>query len=179
MRFEGVALAAMVLGASVAGCDQGPTAPAEPVPSGPQASVVSAALPMTTSQKLPFQQTFFVPCAAGGAGEPVEFTGTIHFLAHESMSATGNAVYKLQYQPQKMVGIGLVTGDTYQGTGAQHVTETVRGDGLPYEGTWVLTQGLIGAGPGNNLLIRERIHVTINNNGDITTDFHLVDVRCF
>jgi len=176
MRLQNMALAAVVLGAFASGCDQGPTAPEEPVFSELQTSVASAT---TSSEKLPFQETFFVPCAVGGVGEPVAFEGTIHFLVHESMSATGNAVYKLQYQPQKMVGIGLTTGDRYQGTGAQHVTETIRGDGFPYEGTWVLMQGLIGPGPGNNLQVRERIHVTMDNNGIVRVDIDYFEIICF
>src|ERR1044072_8982649 len=60
----------------------------------------------------------FVPCAAGGAGESVFFSGTLHGVSVTTIDDTGTFHTVLHFQPQGIQGEGLTTGANYQWTGA-------------------------------------------------------------
>src|SRR6187200_1380869 len=72
---------------------------------------------ITVSSQLPIALEVFVPCAAGGAGEVVSLSGTLHRLFHLTFDANGAIHAKFQDQPQRLSGIGQSTGAAYQGTG--------------------------------------------------------------
>lgn len=58
----------------------------------------------------------FVPCANGGIGELVDLNGSLHILI--TFTINGNTISgKTHLQPQGISGVGLDTGDKYQGTG--------------------------------------------------------------
>lgn len=58
----------------------------------------------------------FVPCADGGAGEVVELGGPLHTLITMNVNSN-NASGGIHNQPQGISGLGVTTGDKYQGTG--------------------------------------------------------------
>jgi len=115
--------------------------------------------------------TVFVPCAAGGAGEIVDLSGPLHTLI--TFTINGNNVSGTShFQPQGIVGTGETTGDKYQATG---VTKDSSFKGSFQNGqftqTFVNNFRIIGSGSGNNLLVHEVAHITINANGTVTV-FH-------
>jgi len=132
---------------------------------------------MTTSVRIPLPQPFqvFVPCAAGGAGELVDLSGTLHVLFHTTLDGNGGFHSKTHFQPQGVVGTGLTTGDTYQGTGA---TQSQFNGAVGEESTFVDNFRLIGQGPGNNLLLHETFHATVNANGVATAFVSSFRVEC-
>ena len=109
----------------------------------------------------------FIPCANNGAGELVIFQGNLHILL--SFTINNNRVSgKDHFQPQGLTGTGSVTGDKYQATG---VTQSMFSGSLvngQYQSTYVNNFRIIGQGPGNNLLVQEIAHFTINANGTLT-----------
>jgi hypothetical protein len=117
----------------------------------------------------------FVPCAAGGAGELVDLSGTLHVLLHTTLDGSGGFHAKTHFQPQGVVGVGLTTGDIYQGTGA---TQNHLNGSVGEESTFVDNFRLIGPGPGNNLLLHETVHVTVNANGVVTALVSNFSVEC-
>jgi hypothetical protein len=115
---------------------------------------------VVTNETTSYAYSGFVPCANGGAGELV--TGTID--AHNLITSTvdGNTEsWQFQFQPRGSL-VGTTTGDAYQLTGvtrgSYHTNLRSDNDVL----TYVNTYHLIGPGPGNNLLVREVAHVTID-----------------
>ena len=109
----------------------------------------------------------FVPCADGGAGEIVELNGNLHTLI--TLTVNGNNFSaKTHFQPQGMSGEGLTTGDKYQATGVtqDHIKASFTNG--QFNGTFVNNFRIIGQGPGNNYLVHENFHVTINANGTVT-----------
>src|SRR5690242_14302269 len=91
---------------------------------GALASVTAAQAGNTTVTNTsgPIDFLTFVPCANGGVGEVVEFSGDIHFLT--KVTINGNRVNTdshVNYQGMK--GTGQTTGDTYVGTGSSHFTD--------------------------------------------------------
>ena len=73
---------------------------------------------------------------------------------------------KTHTQPQGISGQGLTTGDKYQATG---VTQDQFNVTVGQEETFVNNFRMIGQGPGNNFLVHETFHITINADGTVTT----------
>ena len=130
------------------------------------------------SQKIPFAQVAFVPCADGGAGENVLIEGTLHILSKFSFDANGGVHVKLHFQPQGATGTGLSTGDVYHATGVTQETLNINASGLPITNTFINSFKIIGEGPNNNLLIQETVHVTINENGELTANVVNLSAEC-
>jgi len=121
----------------------------------------------TISTVFPIDLIVFVPCANGGAGEDVALSGNLHDLFH--ITVNGNSLHvKAHDQPQGISGTGLVTGDKYQATG---VTQDEFNTSFGMEETFINNFRIIGQGPGNNFLVHENFHITINANGTVTA-FH-------
>jgi hypothetical protein len=126
---------------------------------------VSAA---TQNSIFPITIFVFVPCANGGAGEVVELTGNLHDLFDVSTNANGGFHIKVQDNPQGVSGTGLTTGAKYQGTG---VTSSESNFNVGSQQTSIDNFRIIGQGPGNNFLVHDNFHVTVNANG-VVTSFH-------
>ena len=126
---------------------------------------------------LPVEIVLEIPCANGGAGEVVTLTGDLHILM--SYVINGNVVRgRFHDQPQGISGYGSITGDRYQATGVtqgQFKSSLQNGQALI---SFVNNFRIIGQGPGNNFLVHENLHLTINANGDVTTAVDLVGADC-
>lgn len=115
--------------------------------------------------QVPIDISVFVPCAAGGVGEIVNLSGTLHMVFHTTTDASGGFHSTSLSQPQGVSGTGLTTGDKYQGTGE---TQSTFNGKVGSEFTFVSNFKIIGQGPGNNFLVHENFHVTVNPNGEVT-----------
>lgn len=133
------------------------------------APVLAKAETFRVSEKFPLDLVVFVPCANGGAGEYIELSGHLHTLFHITFDGQGGYHAKSHFNPQGVSGTGLTTGDKYQGTGVTQDQFIIGRVG--FENTVVNNFRLIGQGPGNNLLIDENSHITVNANLTITS-FH-------
>ena len=128
----------------------------------------------TVSTVFPIDLIVFVPCANGGAGEDVALSGNLHDLFH--ITVNGNSLHvKTHDQPQGISGTGLVTGDKYQATG---VTQDEFNTSFGMEETFINNFRIIGQGPGNNFLVHENFHITINANGTVTASHDNFTVDC-
>jgi len=110
----------------------------------------------------------FVPCANGGAGEVVELSGPLHTLI--TFTFNGNEVSgTTHFQPQGISGIGLSTGDKYQGVGLtqDHFAGSLQNAQFSY--TFVNNFRIVGQGPGNNFTLHETFHLTFSASGAITS----------
>jgi len=118
-----------------------------------------------------------IPCANGGAGEIVDFTGDLHIVV--SLTINGNNVSgKSHFQPQGLKGVGQITGDQYNAVGVTQ--ESFKGSlqNGQFEQTYVNNFRLIGPGPGNNFSVHENAHITINANGDVTASIDNFGTDC-
>jgi hypothetical protein len=128
----------------------------------------------TVSTVFPIDLIVFVPCANGGAGEDVALSGNLHDLFHITINANSLHV-KTHDQPQGISGTGLVSGDKYQATG---VTQDEFNTSFGVEETFINNFRIIGQGNGNNFLVHENFHITINANGTVTSFHDNVTVDC-
>jgi len=121
-----------------------------------------------TNQKIPYNGWVWVSCANGGNGETVRLTGDLHALFQVTFDENGGLHVASQYQPMGITGYGEVTGDKYQATGVTRHNENLQPVAYPVEYTYVNNFRIIGPGPGNNFVIHETYHITINANGEVT-----------
>ena len=159
----------------VIGCSEAPTAPLAEESLAAESGLSAG---KASSMRVPFAQSFPVPCANGGAGEDVLVSGTLHIVSNFNIDNSGGVHGKIHFQPQEATGLGLITGDTYQATGVTQQTMNVNAGGLPFTATFVNNFRLIAPGPGNNLQVHQTIHTTINENGVLTADVDNSSVEC-
>jgi hypothetical protein len=121
--------------------------------------------------------TVFVPCAAGGAGEVVDLTGPLHSLISSTVNGNNVSGY-FHFQPQGISGTGETTGDKYQATGVTQQSFKTSLQNGQANLTFVNNFRIIGQGPGNNYLVHETMHITINANGTTTVSFDNLTIDC-
>ena len=165
--------AVAVLAVVVAACVDAPTSPRSL--SGSEPSLAATAT--TTSERIDNSFLGHVPCANGGAGENVEFSGTLHVTEHRSISNSGHMVIHFTFNPQGITGVGLVTGDTYRSVGQTGLIVRWRA-GQPFSNTYSNNFLVIGPGKGNNFLVHELIQVASNAHGDVTAEVVKIEILC-
>jgi hypothetical protein len=130
---------------------------------------------VTTNVSMPIDIVVFIPCAAGGAGELVELTGELHLLFATTLNSNGGFHVKMHAQPQGVSGIGMTTGAKYQGTG---VTQEEFNANAGVQQTTVNNFRIIGQGPGNNSVLHENTHITVNPDGTVTANVDNFSTDC-
>lgn len=138
-------------------------------------SALAAAETFTVSSFFPIEILVFVPCANGGAGEDVLLSGNLHDVFHITLTPSGGFRVSFSDNPQGVTGTGLTTGDKYQGTG---ITRDNFGGRVGFEETFVNNFRIIGEGPGNNFLVHDNFHITVNANGTVTSFHDNFSVEC-
>ena len=175
VRHAVAGLTTFVVAASLLGCGDAVREPTGVSPASPRFSATTT----TTNEQVPFSQLVSVPCANNGAGELVLISGTLHILTHQTISDAGHLQFKVHFQPQGASGVGLTTGDTYRATGVTQQTVTVDlTDGAPQEFTFINNFRIIGRGRDNNFLVHQTVHVTVNANGEVTSEVVNTSVEC-
>jgi hypothetical protein len=105
----------------------------------------------------------------------VSHSGNLHALFHVTVNGAGHATLTSHVNPQGVSGIGQTTGVKYQGTGVTRSDTTAR---VGFQTTAVNNFRIIGQGPGNNFLVHDNLHFTINANGTITTFVDNLRIAC-
>ena len=114
--------------------------------------------------------TVFVPCAAGGVGEVVDLSGPLLTLISFTINGNNVSGY-FHFQPQGVSGTGETTGANYQATGVTQETFKNSLQNGQANLTFVNNFRIIGQGPGNDFLVHETMHVSVNADGTVTV-FH-------
>jgi hypothetical protein len=113
------------------------------------------------------------PCT----NEPVELTGSLHILMTMTTDSSGGMHFVVHFQPQGVIGVGLMTGDIYHGVGKTDIMGNASSSGVS-ESTFVNTFDLISPGSTPNFLMRDTIHATLVANGTLTTNVVNSTVEC-
>lgn len=142
---------------------------------GIAASVSAAQAAVVTNETVSYAWSGFVSCANGGAGEFVTGRIDVHNLITSTVNGNVDS-WQFQFEPHGSV-VGRITGDTYRLTGVTRGTyEEILQSG-EYTLTYVDRYQLIGPGPGNNLVVRETAHVTIDGD-DAVVEHDDFGVEC-
>ena len=123
-----------------------------------------------SNQKIPYNDSIWVFCANGGRGEPVRLTGDMHALFLYTIDENGGRHVASHFQPMGITGYGEVTGDKYQATGVTRHDWNLQPAAYPVVYTLVNNFRVVGPGPGNNFLVHETYHITLNANGEVTAE---------
>jgi hypothetical protein len=127
---------------------------------------------------IPIDQSVFIPCANGGAGDNVTLGGPLHMLAVVTFTKD-QAHVKLQANPQDVTGKGSGAGATYRATGVSRDDLNVNtANGFPVNETIVNNFRIIGKGQVDNFLVHETLHFTVNANGMLTANHDSLSVEC-
>jgi len=142
---------------------------------GMVASVTAAQAEVTSNEQVSLAFAGFVPCANGGAGEILSGTIDVHNLITSTVDGN-NVSEQFQFQPHGSM-VGAITGDTYRVTGVTKGTSTESLQNGQYTLTYVNNFQLIGPGPGNNLLVHEIAHMTIDGD-DVVVQHDNLSIDC-
>lgn len=125
---------------------------------------------VTTNDTTEISLSVFVYCADNGNGETVDLSGPLHTLISFTINGNNVSGY-FHFQPQGISGTGETTGTKYQATGVTQESFKSSFQNGQANFTFVNNFRIIGSGPGNNYLVHETLHYTINANGTFTV-FH-------
>ena len=143
--------------------------------------LLSSVLPIhaavDTNMSFPVTISFFIPCAVGGAGEVVTLNGNLHVLISTIVNVN-HISSDMHFQPQGISGVGSVSGDKYQATGITRLSFEADVAGFPFNTTSVNNFKIIGQQSGNNFLVHENFHLTVNADGTITANIDNFSVEC-
>jgi hypothetical protein len=115
-----------------------------------------------------------VPCI----DEELLFTGSLHVAVTSTIGANGDHILVVQ-NDQGFSAVGLTTGTKYRRVGATVFQEDlISAEAVPLIFSFVNTFNILGPGPGNNLLIDEVTHFTINANGELTASVEYEKIEC-
>jgi hypothetical protein len=139
--------------------------------------VAPASAAVVVNDKTDISLTVFIPCAVGGTGEVVDLSGPLHTLISFTIN-NNNVSGDFHFQPQGISGTGETTGDKYQATGITRESFKASLQNGQANFTFVNNFRIIGQGPGNNFLVHETLHLTINANGTVTVFHDNFSVDC-
>jgi hypothetical protein len=144
------------------------------------AALIAVAPRRASAQASEFTDNQFVPFSllAVGCGDVISVTGTLHVLTHVTIDAAGGIAIKVHFQPQGATGVGLISNEAYQATGVTQQTITDNGPGPQFELTFINNFRMISNGPTPNFDVHQTIHVTVNNNGEVTAVVDNESVEC-
>ena len=131
---------------------------------------------VTANEQLSIAYAGYVPCANGGAGELLTGTIGVHDLASETVNGN-NVAWQFTFERRGEL-VGRVTGDTYRLSGVEHgaYTQSLGTDHATL--TYVNRYLLVGPGAGNNLIVRETAHVTIDADENVVVQRDDFSVDC-
>ncbi|HEY1870518.1 MAG TPA: hypothetical protein VGG71_05630 [Chitinophagaceae bacterium] len=124
---------------------------------------------------VPFENTLFVSCANGGAGEDVAMTGKTNFVYHIEWNDHG---FSMVYHDntREIKGVGAITGDNFVGSGGTQGNVS----GSWESGQWVGTtiSRLKIEGNNSSYTFNYHYHITITPDGDVTVKILNQSVTC-
>ena len=112
---------------------------------------------------------WFIPCVNGGAGELVDFTGTLSGVAH--VTVNDNRFVGRVSVITRLEGVGESTGQHYHFRDmiASGQSEALLTEQVSYTAAFATV--ITTAGPLNNLLVRGTRHLTLGPNGEFRANF--------
>lgn len=129
-----------------------------------------------SEEVVPYDQTLFVPCGNGGAGQEVALTGSLKIVEETVYNSHG---FTLNYHviTQGITGVGLSTGEKFQASGGNK--GTISGE-FGEEGQYsrVFIQQLRIVGQHSVFKVSYKTKITITPDGKITTSIEDETVDC-
>jgi hypothetical protein len=138
---------------------------------------ISPAFAQSTHSTDRFTEDFdlVVPASEGCTGEDVHVYGPIDVTVQTTTDAKGNTHLVTHYTPH-LTAVGLTSGTRYLAVGpTQIVSFDAAGPSVFNVANIIIT---VAPGSGDNFVLTEVVHVTLNANGQVTVEFDRINVAC-
>ncbi len=116
--FRGIWATTIALTAACSSTDA--VSPATSLTSAPRTVSADAQGPTTVSRSI--DQSVWVSCANGGAGEAVRVTGNLRYDVHRTQDSSGVFHFNIRSNTSGLSAVGLTTGTFFRGLMTEHVT---------------------------------------------------------
>jgi hypothetical protein len=127
----------------------------------------------TLREKIPITIQAYLDCA----GEIVEVSGNLHSVLHHTINGK-RATYTSHFQPMGLQGYGTVSGSMYNATGVTRQVNTLSLTGAQQTFTYVNRFHFVGTGGAASFFLKQTSHITVNANGEITSQVDNFDMSC-
>jgi len=137
---------------------------------------------VTTNEKIQMDMYVGFVCP-DGSFHLIHLSGYMHALYVVTLNDNGFHA-KYHYQPQGLSGLEVdpftlkPIGAKYQGVGVTQGQKSGKFDGPKHEYTEINNFRLIGQGNACNYMVHWTMHVTINANGEVTSEVQNVKITC-
>ena len=112
-------------------------------------------------------------------GEFVHLVGNLHLVTKVTEDGAGGFHILSRVNRQGMSGVGLTTGAKYQASGGNNLIFNYKVEPpFPYEWTNVVKYNLIGQGKVDDLTMHSTVHITVNANGEVTSEVEVERLSC-
>ena len=108
-------------------------------------------------------------------GELIRLTGRFHYLSHTTIDGNGRYHTKFHVNPIGVFGFGWPSGNIYHGTG---VTQWQNEGIVGAPQIFINNFRLISQGTAPNFMVHVNTHITVNANGDVTTNVDHTTMTC-
>ena len=135
---------------------------------------LAAPLPATASQPTRLRFRFPIDRTVNGCAEEVAISGTVQeILYFQETSDSFHFIDHINYQG--VHGVGLTSGLRYQAINSVTFTHNIaRGESLTFTDTFMV----VAQGPAPNFVAKAVLHLTVNANGEVTSDLTLGRFEC-
>jgi GTPase len=120
-----------------------------------------------TIHAVPFETTLFVPCANGGAGEDVIFTGFTNFI-YQMTWTDQNFTLVYHDNVHQVTGVGASSGEKFVATGGTN--GTVMGSWVNSQWIGSTIQQLRVVGRNNSFFVTYKYHIAISSDGKVVVN---------
>lgn len=177
-RFErfSVGMSALLVMMLLFSCSKNITdSPSEPATTSAAVNASAPSSERNGNTAVPFENTLFVPCANGGAGENVALTGKTSFVYEMAWTDHG---FTMIYHDNshEVTGVGLSSGETFTGSGG---TEGV------VMGSWVNNQWMGDMvrqmriiGENTVFRVNYKLHLIVTPDGNVVVNIREQTVDC-
>jgi len=138
--------------------------------------VLLGATPNHTKDSIVENLDIVIPADEGCSGEDVHVFGTLDGVLQTTTDSRGGLHVVFHLTPH-LEAVGVLTGLEYKAVGPIQTVDFVDGTG-PRVSVLVNIINLISPGSTDNLVLSEKVHVTVNANGTVTVDFDEIKGAC-
>ena len=124
---------------------------------------------------VPFEETLFVPCANGGAGENVTLTGTTNFVYQMTWTDHG---FKLVYHANSrgITGVGLTSGETF--VGSEGTQGSVVGSWVNNQWIGITIERMRIIGRNTTYTVKNKYQLIVTPDGKVTVNSMEKTIEC-
>ena len=128
-----------------------------------------------TTERFTEDFDFVVPVSEGCTGEEVHVYGPIDVVVQTTTDAQGNTHLVTHYSPH-LTAVGLTSGTRYLAVGPTQIVSFDAGGPAVFNVANIIIT--VAPGSGDNFVLTEVVHVTLNANGEVTVEFDRINVAC-